>query len=93
MSDFCDPKDNSQPGSSVHGISQARILEWVAISFSRALPNPGTEPSSPALAAGFFLPLSHEGSPQINIIVEKTENQQGPTAQHRELYSVFCNNV
>ena len=32
------------PGSSVHGISQARILEWVAISFSRGgLPNPGTE--------------------------------------------------
>ena len=32
---FCDPKDCSLPGSSVHGISQARILEWVAISFSR----------------------------------------------------------
>ena len=32
---FCDPTDCSLPGSSVHGISQARILEWVAISFSR----------------------------------------------------------
>ena len=31
-----DPMDGSLPGSSVHGISQARILEWVAISFSRA---------------------------------------------------------
>ena len=31
-----DPMDCSPPGSSVHGISQARILEWVAISFSRA---------------------------------------------------------
>ena len=30
-----DPKDCSPPGSSVHGILQARILEWVAISFSR----------------------------------------------------------
>ena len=30
-----DPKDYSLPGSSVHGILQARILEWVAISFSR----------------------------------------------------------
>ena len=30
-----DSMDGSQPGSSVHGISQARILEWVAISFSR----------------------------------------------------------
>ena len=32
---LCDPQDSSPPGSSVHGISQARILEWVAISFSR----------------------------------------------------------
>ena len=32
---FYDPMDCSPPGSSVHGISQARILEWVAISFSR----------------------------------------------------------
>ena len=31
---FCDPLDYSPPGSSVYGISQARILEWVAISFS-----------------------------------------------------------
>ena len=31
---FCNPMDCSLPGSSVHGISQARILEWVAISFS-----------------------------------------------------------
>ena len=32
---LCDPMDCSLPGSSVHGILQARILEWVAISFSR----------------------------------------------------------
>ena len=32
---LCDPMDGSPPGSSVHGISQARKLEWVAISFSR----------------------------------------------------------
>ena len=35
MSDSCDPMDRSLPGSSVHGILQARILEWVALSFSR----------------------------------------------------------
>ena len=39
------------PDSSVHGILQARILEWVAISFSRDLPDPGIEPWSPALQA------------------------------------------
>ena len=32
---LCDPTDCSPPGSSVHGISQARIIEWVAISYSR----------------------------------------------------------
>ena len=36
MSDSCDPVDCSLPGSSVHVILQARILEWVAISFSNA---------------------------------------------------------
>ena len=35
MSDSCDPMDWSPQGSFVHGILQARILEWVAISFSR----------------------------------------------------------
>ena len=34
---LCDPIDGSPPGSSVPGILQARTLEWVAISFSRAL--------------------------------------------------------
>ena len=32
----CDPMDCSPPGSSIHGIFQARVLEWVAISFSNA---------------------------------------------------------
>ena len=48
----------SLPDSSVHGISQARILERVAISYSgRLSPPPGIEPTSlvsPALAGGFF---------------------------------------
>ena len=48
---LCDPMDCSLPGSSVHQILQARILEWVAISSSRDLPNPGIEPRSSALQA------------------------------------------
>ena len=35
LSNSCDPMDCSPPGFSVHGIRQARILEWVAIPFSR----------------------------------------------------------
>ena len=37
---LCDPMDYSLPGSSVHGIHQARVLEWVAISFSRGSSQP-----------------------------------------------------
>ena len=50
---LCDPMDCSPPGSSVHEILQARILEWVAISFSRGVPDPGIEPGSPELTGGF----------------------------------------
>ena len=48
---LCNPIDYSLPGSSVCGISQVRILEWVAVSFSGDLPNLGIEPGSPALQA------------------------------------------
>ena len=41
---LCDPTDYT-----VHGILQARMLEWAAISFSKDLPGPGIEPRSPAL--------------------------------------------
>ena len=51
---FCDPTDCSPPGSSVHEISQARMLEWVSFSSSGDLSHPGIEPASPALAGRFF---------------------------------------
>ena len=49
--------DCSAPGSSVHGIFQARILEWVAISSSREIRDRGIELTSlesPAFAGRFF---------------------------------------
>ena len=46
--------DCSPPGFSVRGISQAGVLEWVAISLSRDLPDPGIELGSPALQADFL---------------------------------------
>ena len=52
-----DPVFCSPPGSSVHGILQARILEWVAMLSSRGSSDPGIEPMSlrsPALAGRFF---------------------------------------
>ena len=56
---FCDPVD-----CTVHGILQARILEWVTFSFSRDLPNPGIKPRSPTLQAD-SLPAEPQGSPRI----------------------------
>ena len=51
---LCDRMDCSLPGSSVHGISQARVLEGLAISFSGDLCDPGIEPTSFVLADGLF---------------------------------------
>ena len=48
---FASPMDCNPPGSHVHGIPQARMLEWVAISSSWDLPDPGIEPGFPALQA------------------------------------------
>ena len=53
---LCHPTDRRPPGSSVHGISQARILEWVAISSSMesSQPRDQTHLMPPTLAGGFF---------------------------------------
>ena len=48
LTTICDPIDCSQPGSSVHGISQARIMEWVAIPSPGHLPDSGIKLESPA---------------------------------------------
>ena len=61
---LCDPVDCSLPGFFIHGIFPARVLEWVAIAFSRGLPNPGIEPRSPTLQAD-ALPSEPPGKPQI----------------------------
>ena len=65
---LCDPTYYSPPGSSVHGIFQARILEWVTISGD--LPDPGIKLRSPALEAD-SLPLSHQEAPiYLNLVLK-----------------------
>ena len=49
-----DPMNCSPPGSSVHGILQARILEWVAIPFSRGSSRPRDQTQISCIAGGFF---------------------------------------
>ena len=64
---LCDPMDCNPPGSSIHEILQARILEWVAISSPGDFLDPGTQPTSPAWLAD-SLPLLHFGSPLVELL-------------------------
>ena len=59
---LCNPMGSSPPGSSVHGILQASMLEWVVIAFSRGSSNPGIELRSPSLQAD-SLPSEPPGKP------------------------------
>ena len=71
---LCDRMDCNQQGSSVHGILQARILEWVAISFSGSSRTPGIKPGSPALQAD-FLPSEPPGKPKYIWISPKKKKK------------------
>ena len=54
MSNSCDPMDYNPQDSSVHGILQARILEWVIISFSRESSQPRDQTWVAHISGGFF---------------------------------------
>ena len=60
---LCDPMDYSLTGSSVHGIFQARVLEWVAISFSRGSSQHRDRTQVSHIVSRCFYHLSHQGSP------------------------------
>ena len=68
-----DPMDYSLPGSSVRGILKARILERVAISSSRDLPDSGIEPGSPHYRQILYR-LSHQGSPSIKPKIDQLDS-------------------
>ena len=61
---FYDPMDCSPPGSSVHGILQVRILEWVAMPFSRIFVTQGLNPGLPD-GRQILYHLSHQESPVL----------------------------
>ena len=65
MSDSCDPMDCSLPGFSVHGILQARILGWVAISFSRGSSWPRDWTLVSCIAGRFFTNWTTWEAPRI----------------------------
>jgi len=68
VSGSCDPMDCSLTASSVHGIPQARTLEWVARSSLGDLPDPGIKPTSPALQADSS-PSEPGGCKWLNIML------------------------
>ena len=73
----------------VHGILQARILEWVAVPFSRGFPNPGIESGSPALQVD-SLPTELPGNPIIVFIDTKCKFLNHATI---ELLNIVFNNM
>ena len=62
---LCDPVDCSPPGSSVHGTLQARILEWIAIPFSRGSSWPRDQTWVSCIADGFFTIWATRGAQEI----------------------------
>ena len=68
---FFDPLDCSPPGSSVRGILQARILEWVAMSFSRGSSQPRDRPSTSSFSCIGRRVLGPPGKPVPDIVTCK----------------------
>ena len=65
---LCDPMDCSPPGSSVHGILHARILEWVAISFSKGSSRPRDQTQVSHIAGRRFNLWATRDAPIITIL-------------------------
>ena len=78
---LCDPMDCSPPGSSVHGISQAKILEWVAIPFSRGSSWPSDQTQVSCIESRFFTTWATRKALQNIISIDIWDNLgQGESA-------------
>ena len=84
------PMDCSPPGSSVHEIFPARILEWVAIPFPGDIPHLGIEHKTPALQAT-TLPSEPPGKPKIRVLGIYLELNFGPFLKSGFHFLIFSN--
>ena len=84
---LCDPMGCSWPGSPVHGILQARILEWVAMSSSRGSSQPGIESRSPVLKAD-SLPSEPPGKPKNTGVGSPSFSRRSSPSRNQT--GVFC---
>ena len=82
VSDFCNPMDCSLPGSSVPGILQVRILEWVAISYSRGSSWPRDQTQVSCMWGRFFT-IWATGEVLISVKLLSIPNAQGPASLER----------
>ena len=88
---FCNPVACSLPGSSVHGIFQARALAWVVIPYSRDLPDPGIEPRSPTLQADSLLSEPPESPPLCKLL--KIMRKLGSLGKLQKPFWLLCYGV
>ena len=79
---LCDPVDHSPPDSSIHGILQARILEWVATSFSRGSSQPRDQTRVSCTAGKFFTDWATRELAYLTV----TSNSTNPNYKPRCLY-------
>ena len=78
--------DCNPPGSCVHGIVQARKLEWLPFPSPAVLLNPGIEPGSPALQADALL-SEPQGSPYTHICLLNSLGREDPLEKGMTTYS------
>ena len=96
VSDACDPMDCSLPASSVHGILQARILEWIAISFSRGSSQPGNQTHisyASCIGKQVFYHQYHLGSPPHTPQGGQKENGSLSGPSHIALVKELCSTL
>ena len=87
---LCDPINCSPPGSSVHGILQARILEWVAMASSRGSSRPRDWTWVSCTGRWVLYPLSHLGNASICIVLIK---DQSPVPSHPSRSYSICSRL
>ena len=84
---LCNPMDYSPPGSSLHGILQARILEWIIFPSPGDFPNPGIKSRSPALWADSTIWATREA-----YLCEKSPKFQSIEYSEKAIYLFCCFN-
>ena len=94
---LCDPTNCGPPGSAVHGIFQARILEWVAIPFSRGSCGPQGSNAGLPHCGQILNCLSYQGIPEVIIRVKNWESSIFPTwifpTQGLNLHLPYCRQI